>query len=100
MNAYKAIEALIGEPPSDDEKLKAKIIELGIDPEGKFGIHSDTPLYEFIREIAQARDKKAAHGRTPPSKILVRDMMLYQDCALFMLKRTLEHLISGDLYSS
>jgi len=69
-NAFKAIEAIIGEPPKDKRKLKMKLIEAGINPEEEVGCEiygmkpgKETVIKKLV-EMHQARDKKAAHGKT------------------------------------
>jgi len=70
-NAFKAIEAIIGEPPKKDErKLRIKLSEAGINPDEKVGYN----LYEMkpgketilkkVVDMHQNRDKMAAHGKT------------------------------------
>lgn len=69
-NAFKAIEAVIGEPPKDERKLKMKLLGAGINPDEKVGYN----LYEMkpgketilkkVVDMHQNRDKMAAHGKT------------------------------------
>lgn len=69
-NAFKAIEAIIGEPPKDERKLRMKLIEAGINPDAKVGYDlyemkpgKETVIKKLV-DMHQARDKKAAHGKT------------------------------------
>jgi len=69
-NAFKAIEAIIGEPPKDKRKLRMKLIEAGINPDEKVGYDlyemkpgKETVIKKLV-DMHQARDKKAAHGKT------------------------------------
>lgn len=70
VNAFKAIEAIIGDPPKNESKLRKKFEEIGIDPDGLVGFtgHNGSqglePLIKKIRKFSYLRDKKAAHGRS------------------------------------
>jgi hypothetical protein len=46
-NAYKAIEALVGDPPKDDRKLADKLRRLGIDPQEQVGLRQKKTLQLF-----------------------------------------------------
>jgi hypothetical protein len=67
-NAFKAIEAIIGEPPDDLVKLKNKLEQAGINPENLVGLYelnsNDKKLIEKIVDMQKIRNKKAAHGKT------------------------------------
>ncbi len=73
-NAFKAIEAIIGEPPKDERKLRVKLREAGINPDEEVGyeLYGMEPGKEMIIkklvDMQQARDKKAAHGVTTISR--------------------------------
>jgi hypothetical protein len=91
-NAYKAIEAIIGEPPKDERKYRATLIAHGINPEEKVG-HcwpslgannpAREPMADKIRKMAACRDKRAGHGsRTSPDRrITYYELMDFQACA-------------------
>jgi len=88
-NAFKAIEALIGDPPKDDGRLRGKIKAAGLDPDEQAGW--DIPEYglatrsilERVRELRDVRDKRAAHARTGANRrITYFEMMEAQDLAL------------------
>lgn len=69
-NAFKAIEAIIGEPPKDERKLRVKLIQSGINPDEKVGyeMYGEKPGKETILKkivnMQHIRDKKAAHAKT------------------------------------
>jgi len=69
-NAFKAIEAIIGEPPKDKRKLRTKLFEAGINPDEKVGYEmygmklGKETLLKKVVDMHQTRDKKAAHGKT------------------------------------
>jgi len=69
-NAFKAIEAIIGEPPKDKRKLRMKLSEAGINPDEEVGYElygmkpgKETVLKKLM-DMHQNRDKMAAHGKT------------------------------------
>lgn len=69
-NAFKAIEAIIGEPPRDRRKLKMKLVSKGINPDEMvgYGLYGMKPakekLIKKLVDMQETRDKKAAHGKT------------------------------------
>jgi len=69
-NAFKAIEAIIGEPTKDERKLRMKLQNAGIDPDEEVGYNlygmkpGKGPLLKKLVDMQQARDKKVAHGKT------------------------------------
>jgi hypothetical protein len=70
LNAYKAVEAVIGEPPKDKRRLRARLAQVGIDPDEKVGfkLYGMTPGIETVLDklltMQKMRDKVAAHGKT------------------------------------
>ncbi|MBN1314346.1 MAG: hypothetical protein JXA42_02720 [Anaerolineales bacterium] len=99
INTFKVVEALFGYPSSNDKKLVNKICMIGIDPNEKFGVEPKLPLFKFVRVMKEARDKSSAHGSTSPKNILVRDMLLYQDCARYLLMKAIEHYCGEKIYT-
>jgi len=69
-NAFKAIEAIIGEPPKDEEKIRMKLRSAGINPDEEVGYNlygmkpGKEPLLKKLMDMQKVRDKKAAHGKT------------------------------------
>jgi hypothetical protein len=69
-NAFKAIEAIIGEPPKDTNKLKTKLVSIGINPDEMVGYElyemkpAKEKLIKKLVDMQEIRDKKAAHGKT------------------------------------
>jgi len=69
-NAFKAIEAVIGEPPKDKRKLRIKLLEAGINPDEMVGfdLYGMKPgkeaILKKIADMQHNRDKKVAHGKT------------------------------------
>ena len=79
-DSFKAIEAILGDPPKDDKKFIRKIEAIGLNPNESFGL-ANKPLYQTIRDMNEARDKKAAHGSTSNRHISVGELLDYQYCA-------------------
>lgn len=69
-NAFKAVEAVVGEPPKDETKLRSTLIRNGVNPDEIVDYHiyemkpgKETLLKKLI-DMHQTRDKIAAHGKT------------------------------------
>lgn len=92
-DSFKAIEAIIGDPPRDDEKFFKKIESIRLDPHEKFGLE-DKPIYQVIRDMSNARDKKAAHGSTPNREITLGELLEYQNCARLIVLQASQFEIS------
>jgi hypothetical protein len=97
-NAFKAIEAVIGDPPRDDRKFFQRIREIGLDPNGEVGYGEKRPLHEAIRRANDARDKKSAHGRTGDRSIRVRELLNHQACAMCIIWAALEKKLGKPLF--
>lgn len=63
-NAYKAIEAIIGDPGKDrsDRKIKTRLQATGLDPFESVGYLVKEPLLERFERYYRMRDSIAAHG--------------------------------------
>jgi hypothetical protein len=92
-NAFKAIEALIGDPPKDDERFFKKLRSLGLDPDSTVGYKEKKPLFEAIRQLGVLRDKKAAHGSTPNRRIKLGEMLDCQACREKVVWLSVEYLL-------
>jgi hypothetical protein len=97
-DAFKAVEAVIGDPPKDDRKLFAKIGSIGLDPNELVGYSNKTPLHQVIRDMNGARDKKAAHGSTSDRKITTLEMMEYQACANYIVWAAIESKMGHTIF--
>lgn len=88
INAFKAIEALIGDPPRNDIKFFKKLISIGVNPNYEFSYPIKKSIHEIIREMNKVRDKRAAHGSIRNQKaITFYELMDYQFCSrLIILK--------------
>jgi len=96
--AFKCVEAIVGTLPSDDERLRRKLVSLGFNPDEHFGLHGDLPMFSYLKLMEAARDKRSAHGSTPHPPVEARELFLYQDCARFLLIRSLEREIGRSLF--
>ena len=95
-DAFKAVEAVVGDPPSDDRKLFQKIQGIGLDPEEEVG-YEQRPLHQVIRRMNEARDKKAAHGSTTGRDITVGELLDYQSCARVVVRAGVEKELGGPI---
>ena len=98
VNAFKAVEALIGDPPSDDRKFFAKLRSVGVDPFQNAGYPISVPLHERIRELNRARDKKGAHAKTSAIPITYYELMDLQLCARLVVVRALERKLCRSIF--
>ncbi len=80
-NAFKAIEAVVGDPPKDNRRFFKRLEAIGIDPMEEVGFENRVPIYSLIREMNEARNKRAAHGSTQPRTIRVSELLNFQGCA-------------------
>lgn len=80
-NAFKAIEAAVGDPPKDDRRFFEKLEAIGIDPREEVGYGEKVALAALIRKMNVARDKRSAHGSTPRRTIRVVELLNFQTCA-------------------
>ena len=90
-NAFKAVEAIIGDPPKDDQKLFQKMSAAGLDPNEPVGYHTEAPLYSVIRTMSRARDTKSAHGSTDDRKLRILEITEYQALAEAVVLAAIEH---------
>jgi len=80
-NAFKAVEAVIGDPPRDDRRFFEKLREIGIDPHEEVGYTERSPIERVIRQMNAARDKRSAHGSTRNRNISPAELLSFQACA-------------------
>lgn len=91
-NAFKAVEALIGDPPTDNSKFFSRLKDVGINPLEMFGYQKKEPIYKKIRKMSIARDKKAAHGKTLISRrITYYELMDFQALAKHIILTVINH---------
>jgi hypothetical protein len=80
-NAFKAIEAVMGDPPKNDRKFSDKLVAIGIDPLEQVGYEEKKPISTVIRAMNEARDKKSAHGSTRRRTIGQAELLDFQTCS-------------------
>lgn len=104
-NAFKAIEAVIGEPPKEERRLRMRLVEAGIDPDETVGYgfyerYGAEPgkekLIKKLTDMHHSRDKKSAHGRTAiPRTIGYCELKDKQALAQYMLVRHIAAINRG-----
>ncbi|MCK4824971.1 hypothetical protein KA005_54980 [bacterium] len=91
-NSFKAIEAVIGDPPKSDNKLFFKLKGIGLDPNEMVGYRDKKALYKVIRDMNVARDRKSAHGGTPNRTIYIQELLDFQTCSEMIVIAAIEHV--------
>jgi hypothetical protein len=89
-NAFKAVEAVIGDPPTDDRKFFRKLRGIGLDPHEPVGYGTKAPVHSVIRAMSDARDKRAAHGSTPHRRLGAAEVLEYAACAQYLIWTAVE----------
>jgi len=97
-NAYKAVEALIGDPPKCNDKFKAKLLAEGLDPDELGGYTEKRRLADVIRNMNDIRDKRAAHGATRTRGITLCEMIEYQQCARYVVQHAIQRRYGSTLF--
>jgi len=96
-NAFKAIEAVIGDPPRNDEKLFARLRAIRLDPHEIVGHENKEELFKVIRKMNLARDKKSAHGSTRNRTLTLGEVFDYQCCSKYVVYCALESALGHPL---
>jgi hypothetical protein len=89
-NSFKAVEAIIGDPPKDDRRLSEKLKKIGINFDEPVGYRVKEPIGTVIRSMSAARDKKSAHGNTRHRSITPAELLEFQACAHLVVVAALE----------
>jgi len=97
-NSYKAIEAIIGDPPKEDARFRRKLTAMGVDPNEQVGYSKKEPIAKVIREMNLLRDKRVAHGSTPSRGIRLNQMVEFMECAHYVVEQALEQAYGGGLF--
>ncbi len=97
-NAFKSVEAVLGDPPKNDAKFFAKLNAIGLDPNEEVGYSFKLPIHTVIRNMNEARDKKAAHGSTIHRGITYGELMEFQACARYVVSTAIESKLGGRIY--
>jgi hypothetical protein len=96
-SAFKAIEAVIGDPPKDDRRFFAKLKQIGVDPDEPAGYLNIVPIQKMIRRMSEARDKRSAHGSTRNRRITAAELLDFQTCADVIVTLAIEKERGGPL---
>jgi hypothetical protein len=91
-DAYKAIEAIIGQPPGDDKKLISKLLGAGCDPYADVGFDEELTRWEAIRRVEEIRNSRAAHGGSPNRGLAVLEVVACQIWAKEIIRAHIDHL--------
>jgi hypothetical protein len=99
-NAFKAVEAIVGEPPKDERKLRLRLATIGINPDEIVGYNAyrtkpmkDTILKK-LTDMHQTRDKKAAHGKSHiPRTIGYCELKDKQELARYLLLTHIDFIL-------
>jgi len=97
-NAFKAIEAVIGDPPKDDRKFFHSLSSIGIDPADMVGYGEKTSIANAIRVMNAARDKKAAHGSLASRELTIGEVLNHQACAKYVVRAAVEYKLGEPIY--
>ncbi len=89
-NSFKAVEAIIGDPPKDDRRLSEKLKTIGISFDEPVGYRAKESIGVVIRSMNVARDKKSAHGSTKHRSITPAELLEFQGCAQTIVLAALE----------
>ena len=98
LNAFKVVEAVVGDPPSSDKKFYSKLRNIGVDPLEPVGYRDKKPIAEVIRDMNVVRDKKSAHGGTPDRDITVAEVLGNQTCAKYILIYAIENCLGERIW--
>jgi hypothetical protein len=98
-SAFKAVEAVIGDPPKDDRKFFAKLKDIGIDPLEEVGFGEKTAISSVIRRMNVARDRRSAHGSTRQRTICPAELLEFQACAEVVILAALEKARGSRLFA-
>ena len=97
-NSYKAVEAIIGDPPKDEDRFLSKLNAMGINPNEEVGYTTKEPISRVLRNMNRFRDSRVAHGSTPNRGIRLNQMVEFRECAKYVVEQGLEHLYGGKLF--
>jgi hypothetical protein len=94
--AYKAVESVVGDPPSDRRKLQRRLDELKLmDFPGVWRDEAPFDLVERVTDFVGSRDRRAAHGRHHPRRrpFTYYEVMDYQYLARSLLVHYAEKVL-------
>jgi len=94
--AYKAVESVVGDPPSDRRKLQRRLDELKLmDFPGVWRDEAPLGLVKRVTDFVGSRDRRAAHGRHHPRRkpFTYYEVMNYQYLARALLVHYAEKVL-------
>lgn len=97
-NAFKAIEALIGQPSKDKNKLRIQLHEQGINPDEIVGYDTlrgknEETILKKVLVMLENRNHKAAHGKTDkPRDIGYLELADKQKLAKYMIRQNISYV--------
>ena len=97
-NAYKCVEAIIGDPPRDDSRYRTKLLAAGLNPEVEVGYQTKAKVADVIRGMNRLRDTRVAHGSRSRG-IKLHQVVEFQACATYVLQVAIERAYGGALYA-
>ena len=97
-NAYKAVEAIVGDPSKNETRFLTTLTRMGIDPTELVGYAVKEPISTVIRKMNELRDKRVAHGSTPARGIRMNQMVEFIECARYVVQSRLNNLCEGVLF--
>jgi hypothetical protein len=93
-DAYKSIEAVVGDPGNHRDRFLARLEARGIPHDELIGFETKRSVFETIRKLNKIRDKRSAHGGTQNRGLSVLEVSECQYCAQFVIQSALDH-VSG-----
>lgn len=94
-DAYKAIEAIVGDPNKRDAKFHEQLRAAGIDPATPVGFRTKEPLATRIRILSIIRDKRTGHGTRPRKAPLTKgELIEVQECARYVIWKSAHAIIT------
>jgi len=96
-NSYKAVEAIIGDPPKDETRFFTKLTTMGLDPSEQVGYTSKEAISKVLRDMNHIRDSRVAHGSTQKRGIRLNQMVEFRECANYVVQQALNHAYGGNL---
>src|SRR5262249_22105517 len=88
------------DPSKDDRSFFATLQRIGINPTEEAGYLHKIPIFEMIRRMNEARDKRSAHGSTRNRKISAAELLDFQACAEVIVAAAIEQARGGPLLKS
>lgn len=93
-NAYKAIEALIGDPNKNRKKFENKLLKMGINPNEKVGFGNDkNTVIDEIYRLNKIRDTKVGHGSMRKDYLTYYELARVQYLSRYLIRNVLNNIL-------